>query len=105
MDSYAIIVTGGKQEKVAVGRTVRVETLSQGVVGEQTTFDKVLMVADKGQVKVGQPYVQGATVVGTIVEEGRAKKITIIKMKRRKGYRRKQGHRQNFMLVRIDAIA
>jgi large subunit ribosomal protein L21 len=100
---YAVVRTGGKQVRVAPGKAVRVETLA-GAVGERVAFDEVLMVAGEGEPRVGRPLLSGARVLGTIVRHGRARKITIFKSKRRKNYRRKQGHRQNFTEVRVEAI-
>ena len=100
---YAVVRTGGKQVRVAPGKAVRVETLP-GAVGEQIRFDEVLLVAGEGEPRVGRPRVEGARVLGTIVRQGRARKITIFKSKRRKNYRRKQGHRQGFTEVRVESI-
>jgi large subunit ribosomal protein L21 len=101
---YAIVKTGGKQYKVSQGDTMRFEKLD-GDVGSPVTFDQVLMVADGDTVTVGQPVVENAVVSGEIVEQGKAKKIIVFKYKRRKGYRRTQGHRQQFTAVRIDSIS
>jgi large subunit ribosomal protein L21 len=100
---YAVVATGGKQYKVEAGEILRVEKL-QGDVGAQVAFDQVLLLADGENVKVGQPMVQGATVKGHIVEQGKNKKILVFKYKRRKRYRRKQGHRQLYTAIQIDAI-
>ena len=100
---YAVVRTGGKQLRVAPGKAVRVETLP-GEVGARVAFDEVLVVAGEGEPRVGRPLVAGARVVGTILRHGRARKIVIFKSKRRKNYRRKQGHRQNFTEVRVEAI-
>jgi large subunit ribosomal protein L21 len=100
---YAVVRTGGKQYKVAEGDFFKVEKLS-GDVGGEVVFDEVLLVSQGGEVRVGRPLLAGACVKGTIVEQGRDKKIIVFKMKRRKGYRRKQGHRQDYTGVRVDAI-
>jgi large subunit ribosomal protein L21 len=100
---YAIIGTGGKQYKVQTGDTLRIEKLT-GEVGDSILFDKVLMVSDGENSTIGQPLVADAAVKGHIVEQGKAKKLIVFKYKRRKGYRRKQGHRQNYTAVKIDAI-
>ncbi|MFZ1984477.1 MAG: 50S ribosomal protein L21 [Desulfatitalea sp.] len=100
---YAVVATGGKQYKVEAGEVLRVEKL-QGDVGAQVAFDQVLLLADGETVTVGQPMVQGATVKGHIVEQGKNKKILVFKYKRRKRYRRKQGHRQLYTAIKIDAI-
>jgi large subunit ribosomal protein L21 len=100
---YAVVNTGGKQYKVQEGETLRVEKLP-GDVGTQVTFDKVLMIADGDEISIGCPVVEGAVVHGHIVSQGKAKKILVFKYKRRKRYRRKQGHRQPFTSILIDGI-
>ena len=100
---YAVIRTGGKQARVAPGDRVTVERLP-GAVGDSVTLSDVLLVADSGEPRVGTPLVGGAKVVGTITAQGRGPKITVFKMKRRKGYRRKTGHRQEYTELRIDRI-
>ncbi|WEA43889.1 50S ribosomal protein L21 [Priestia aryabhattai] len=99
---YAIIETGGKQIKVEAGQAIYVEKLA-GEQGETVTFDKVLFVGGDS-VKVGVPFVEGATVTAKVEKQGRAKKITVFKYKAKKNYRRKQGHRQPYTKVIIDAI-
>ena len=100
---YAVISTGGKQYKVSEGETVRVEKMP-GDVGTSVSFDRVLLWSDGETVKVGQPTLPGAIVDGHIVEQGKAKKIIVSKYKRRKRYRRKRGHRQQFTAFKVDAI-
>jgi large subunit ribosomal protein L21 len=100
---YAIIQTGGKQYRVSPGDVLRVERLS-GERGEEVVLDQVLLVADGVTVQVGQPLVPNATVRTRIVRQGQAKKILVYKKKRRKNYRRKQGHRQLFTALQIDEI-
>jgi large subunit ribosomal protein L21 len=100
---YAVVNTGGKQYKVQKGETLRIEKIP-GEVGSQVTFDKVLMVADGENVRVGQPLLEKAAVLASIVEQDKAKKIIVFKYKRRKRYRRKQGHRQPYTAIRIDGI-
>ncbi|MCJ8500931.1 50S ribosomal protein L21 [Desulfatitalea alkaliphila] len=100
---YAVVATGGKQYRVEAGEILRVEKLA-GDVGAEVAFDQVLMLGDGDNVRVGQPLVEGASVKGRIVEQGKGKKIIVFKFKRRKRYRRKQGHRQLFTAVRIDTI-
>jgi large subunit ribosomal protein L21 len=100
---YAVVNTGGKQYKVQKGETLRIEKIP-GEVGTQVTFDKVLMVADGENVRVGQPLLEKAAVLASIVEQDKAKKIIVFKYKRRKRYRRKQGHRQPYTAIRIDGI-
>ncbi len=100
---YAVVSTGGKQYKVREGDTLRVEILP-GEVGDKVTFDNILMFSQDEEVKVGQPILDGAAVQGHIVEQGKAKKIIVFKYKRRKRFRKKQGHRQPFTAVKIDSI-
>ena len=100
---YAVVRTGGKQVRVTPGHAVRVEKLP-GVVGESIQLDQVLLVGGGGETRVGTPLVEGVKVVGTITDQGRGPKITVFKMKRRKGYRRKMGHRQDYTEIRVDAI-
>ena len=101
---HAVIKTGGKQYRVAPGDTVKVETLA-AEVGQQVTLSEVLALSNGDDVKVGSPFVAGAAVVATVVGHGRHDKVTIFKMKRRKHYQKRQGHRQNFTELRIDSIA
>jgi large subunit ribosomal protein L21 len=100
---YAVVNTGGKQYKVQKGETLRIEKIP-GEVGTQVTFDKVLMVADGENVRLGRPLLEKAAVLASIVEQDKAKKIIVFKYKRRKRYRRKQGHRQPYTAIRIDGI-
>lgn len=100
---YAIIATGGKQHKVAVGDRLRVELL-EAVVGDSVTFDQVLALQDGQQLKVGRPRLDGARVVAKVVEQGKAAKVLIFKKKKRKQYRRTRGHRQQFMEVVVEEI-
>ena len=100
---YAILVTGGKQYKVSEGDVIYVEKL--GVEdGASVTFDQVLAVGEGADLKVGAPFVEGATVTGTVEKTGKQKKVIVYKMKPKKGYRRKQGHRQPYTKVTIGAI-
>jgi len=100
---YAVVASGGKQYRVEQGETLRVEKLP-GEVGASVSFDNVLMFSDGEDVKIGQPILENVKVTGHIVEQGKAKKIIVFKYKRRKRYRRKQGHRQQFTAVKIDNI-
>ncbi|MCL5256486.1 MAG: 50S ribosomal protein L21 [Chloroflexi bacterium] len=100
---FAVIETGGKQYKVAVGQTVDFEKL-EGEPGDKVELDKVLMVSDDSSVKVGHPFVEGARVVGTIVESARGPKVVIFKFKAKKRYRRTTGHRQAYTRVAIEGI-
>ena len=98
----AIIATGGKQYKVAEGDIIKVEKL--GVeAGATVTFDQVLVVKN-GEVKVGEPTVAGASVTATVVKEGKAKKVIVYRYKRKSGYHKKNGHRQQFTQVKIEKI-
>lgn len=100
---YAVIVTGGKQYKVSEGDTLFIEKLN-AEEGAAVTFDQVLVAGEGENVKVGVPTVEGATVEAKVVKNGRSKKIYVFKMKRKKNYRRKQGHRQPFTKVEITKI-
>ena len=100
---YAVIVTGGKQYKVSEGDTLFIEKLT-AEEGEAVTFDQVLMVGDGDKITVGAPAVEGATVEAKVLKNGKAKKIYVFKMKRKKNYRRKKGHRQSFTKVEITKI-
>ena len=99
---YAIIKTGGKQVKVEVGQPIYVEKLN-AEAGDQVTFEEVVFVGGD-DAKIGAPFVEGATVVGTVEKQGRDKKVTTFKYLRRKDSHRKQGHRQPYTKVMIDAI-
>lgn len=101
---YAVIETGGKQYRVQPGDVIDVELLEAGDQGNTVEFDRVLMVGGEGDVKVGSPVVEGARVSGVSLGPIRAPKILVFKFKRRKQYRRKNGHRQNLLRVRIDDI-
>ncbi len=100
---YAVVGSGGKQYRVQEGETFRIEKIP-GDVGTDVAFDKVLMFSDGENVKIGQPVLDDVAVQGHIVEQGKARKIIVFKYKKRKRYRRKQGHRQQFTAVRIDRI-
>lgn len=99
---YAIIETGGKQLKVEEGQSIYVEKLN-AADGEAVTFDKVLFIGGEN-VKVGAPFVEGATVTGKVEKHGRQKKIIVFKYKAKKNYRKKQGHRQPYTKVTIEKI-
>jgi large subunit ribosomal protein L21 len=100
---YAIIQTGGKQYRISPGDVLRVERLP-GERGDEVILDQVLLVTDGVAIQVGQPLVPNATVRTQIVRQGKGKKVLIFKKKRRKNYRRKQGHRQLFTALQIDEI-
>jgi large subunit ribosomal protein L21 len=100
---YAVIESGGKQHRVEPGEVLKLEKLG-GAEGDVIDFEKVMMIGEGGDVKIGAPYVEGGKVTAEVVSQGRAKKVTIIKMKRRKHYRRQAGHRQWFTEVKIKEI-
>ena len=100
---YAVLKTGGKQYKVEEGDVLKIEKIS-GEVGTSVSFEKVLMFFDGEKVRVGAPLLDGISVSGHIIEQNKAKKILVFKYKRRKRYRRKQGHRQPYTAVKIDSI-
>ncbi|HEU5284417.1 MAG TPA: 50S ribosomal protein L21 [Burkholderiales bacterium] len=101
---YAVIKTGGKQYRVSAGEKLKVESLL-AEVGAEITLDQVLMVADGDNVRMGTPTVSGASVKATVVGHGRGEKLKIFKMRRRKHYRKTQGHRQNYTEIQISGIS
>jgi large subunit ribosomal protein L21 len=101
---YAIVEIAGKQFRVEKDKVVKVPYLRKEA-GEEVEFDRVLLLDDGQEVKVGHPVVEGVKVTGKVVENGRDKKVIIFKKKRRKGYQKKQGHRQYFSKVQIENIA
>ncbi len=101
---YAVFRTGGKQYRASKGERLRVEKLT-GAVGEAVEFDQVLMVGEGADIKVGAPLLSGGRVSAKVVAQGRDEKIMIIKFRRRKHYRRTQGHRQAFTEVEITSIS
>jgi len=100
---YAIIRTGGKQYRAEPGKTIRIPSL-EGDEGSEITFEDVLLGADGDKITSGAPTLSGAKVTGSIVRHGKGDKIVVFKMKRRKNYAKKQGHRQKFTEVRITDI-
>ena len=100
---YAVIKTGGKQYKVEQGLTLRVEKL-EGEKGTALSFSEVLLVADGDKVTVGAPTVAGATVQAEIVAQERGEKLVVFKFRRRKAYRRRNGHRQSYTAIKITSI-
>jgi large subunit ribosomal protein L21 len=100
---YAIVETGGKQYRVSEGDTLRVEKM-QGEPGEEILFDKILLVGGGEGVRVGTPFLEDVRVRGEILAQRRGRKVLVFKFKRRKDYRRKQGHRQDYTGIRIKAI-
>ncbi len=101
---YAVIESGGKQHRVEPGEVLKLEKLAASE-GETIDFKNVMMIGEGGDVKIGTPYVKGGKVTAEVVRHGRGDKITIIKMKRRKHYRRQAGHRQWFTEVKIKKIS
>ena len=101
---FAVIKTGGKQYRVTPDDVIQIERIS-GAAGDEVFFNNVLILADGGKTDVGAPLVDGARVTGTLVEQTRGEKIIIFKKKRRKSYRRRNGHRQDLSVVRITDIS
>lgn len=100
---YAVIATGGKQYRVSEGAVLRVEKLD-AEEGASVEFDQVLLVGDGDQVTIGKPYLEGGKVQATVMAQGKARKVEIVKFRRRKNYRRTKGHRQQFTQVKITGI-
>jgi large subunit ribosomal protein L21 len=100
---YAVIETGGQQFKAKVGDTLKIEKI-EGEVGQTINFDKVLMVRTDDACKMGAPYVEGAALRGEILAQDRHPKVLILKYKRRKGYMKKNGHRQPYTKIRVTGI-
>jgi large subunit ribosomal protein L21 len=101
---YAVFAAGGKQHRVEVGSLIDVEKI-EAPVGEEITFPEILAIGDDdGNLQVGQPHIENGAVVGEVVEQGKEKKIVVFKSKRRKGYKRKLGHRQRFTRLKITDI-
>ncbi len=100
---YAIIETGGKQYKVAEGDVIRVEKLAVNE-GDAYAFDKVLVLGGDGETVVGAPYVEGAKVSATVLGQGKEKKVVIYKYKAKKGFHKKNGHRQPYTSLKIEGI-
>ena len=101
---YAVIVTGGKQYRVAEGDVLRVETLPVEA-GQSVELDKVLMIANGDDIKIGAPYLDGGKVSATVEAHGRGEKVKIVKFRRRKHHRKQMGHRQNYTELKITGIA
>lgn len=100
---YAVVQTGGKQYKVSEGDKLFVEKIDQKV-GAKVVLDQVLLIGGNGELKVGNPLLNHVKVEAEVLEQGRGKKILVLKKKRRKGYRKKQGHRQFFTVLKINKI-
>jgi large subunit ribosomal protein L21 len=101
---YAVIESGGKQHRVEPGEVLRLEKLDASE-GETVNFDKVMMIGEGENIQIGTPFVTGGAVTAEVVSHGRGDKVTIIKMRRRKHYRRQAGHRQSFTEVKIKEIS
>ncbi len=100
---YAVIKTGGKQRRVEAGKEIKIEKLDANV-GEPVIFDNVLLTSMDGKIEIGQPYLEDTKVIGKIIRQAKGPKVIVLKYKRRKGYRRKKGHRQPFTIVKIEGI-
>lgn len=100
---YAVIKTGGKQYRVTAGEKIKVEQIPADV-GTEISLDQVLMVGEGDSVKIGTPVIGGATVTAKVISQGRHPKVNIFKMRRRKHYRKSQGHRQNYTELEIGSI-
>ena len=101
---YAVIKTGGKQYRVAAGEKIKVEQIA-AEVGQEITIDEVLAVGNGADLKIGSPLVSGAVVKATVVAHGKHDKVRIFKMRRRKHYQKRQGHRQAFTEIEISAVS
>jgi large subunit ribosomal protein L21 len=101
---YAVIRTGGKQHRVSEGDVIAVEKIS-GAKGESVVFDQVLMVGKDDEIRVGRPVVEGAKVIGEIVAQDKATKLIVFKTKKRKGFQKKNGHRQQLTSMKIKEIS
>ena len=101
---YAVIKTGGKQYRVCAGQKLKIEQIPADI-GQEISLDQVLSVGEGDALKIGTPFVEGATVRATVLAQGRHDKIRIFKMRRRKHYQKHQGHRQNYTEIRIDAVS
>ncbi|MGB3289945.1 MAG: 50S ribosomal protein L21 [Burkholderiaceae bacterium] len=101
---YAVIKTGGKQYRVAAGQKLKIEQIPADI-GQEITLDQVLSVGEGDQLQIGTPLVTGAVVKATVLAQGRHDKVKIFKMRRRKHYQKRQGHRQNYTELRIEAIS
>jgi large subunit ribosomal protein L21 len=102
-DMYAVIKTGGKQYKVAAGEKIKVEQIA-AEVGQEIVINEVLALGSGAELKVGTPLVEGATVTATVVAQGKHDKVRIFKMRRRKHYQKRQGHRQTYTELQISAV-
>ena len=101
---YAVIKTGGKHYKVVAGEKIKIEQIAADV-GQEIVIDRVLAVGNGAELQVGAPWVAGASVKATVLAQGRHDKVRIFKMRRRKHYQKRQGHRQNFTEIEIGALS
>ncbi len=101
---YAVIKTGGKQYRVCAGQKLKIEQIPADI-GQEISLDEVLSVGEGESLKIGTPFVEGASVKATVLAQGRHDKVKIFKMRRRKHYQKRQGHRQNYTEIRIEAVA
>ena len=101
---YAVIKTGGKQYKVAAGEKIKIEQIAADV-GQEVVIDQVLAVGNGADLKVGSPLVAGASVKATVLAQGKHDKVRIFKLRRRKHYKKSQGHRQTYTELQIDAVS
>jgi large subunit ribosomal protein L21 len=101
---YAVVKTGGKQYRIAIGEKLKIEQIPADI-GQEITLDHVLSVGEGDQLQVGAPTLTGAVVKATVLAQGRHDKVKIFKMRRRKHYQKHQGHRQNYTEIRIDTIS
>ena len=101
---YALLDIGGKQYKVEQGSVLKIDKLKNDR-GDRVEFDTVLLLSDEKEVKIGSPYLAGIKVKAIVEDHKRSKKLTVYKYKRRKGYRRKRGHRQDYTLIKVEEIA
>ena len=101
---YAIVNISGKQFRAEKGKSLKVPSQNTEV-GKKISYDQVLLTNDNGEVQIGNPFIKNLKVSATVIENGRDKKIIVFKKKRRKGYKRKNGHRQGFSLIQIDSIS
>jgi len=100
---YAVIKTGGKQYRIAAGQKLKIEQIPADI-GQEITLDQVLSVGEGEQIQIGAPILTGAVVKATVLAQGRHDKVKIFKMRRRKHYQKRQGHRQNYTEIRIESI-
>lgn len=100
---YAVVETGGRQYRMSAGRNVRINRL-EAERGQQVEFEHVLLIGGDGETKIGKPFVPGAKVIATVVDQGREQKIIVLKFKPKRRYRRKAGHRQHYTQVLVNEI-